>query len=111
MSASKQGGGRPAAAGDRPAALDLATPALDPGEGVADPAMAEGGQPPMVTVPSPHGDSATGKGEEEAVGDEKEKMGLAGGGSPAMEATAAPAAGERRGKGGEPSALIPYRKW
>ncbi|KAG8050552.1 hypothetical protein GUJ93_ZPchr0009g949 [Zizania palustris] len=73
------------------------------GAGVADPAMAEGGQPPTVTAPSPHGGGATGKGEEEAAGVE-EKTGLAGGGSPAMEAAAA-AAGERRGEGGEPSAL------
>ncbi|KAG8091606.1 hypothetical protein GUJ93_ZPchr0012g21796 [Zizania palustris] len=54
---------------------------------------------------------ATGKWEEEAAGDAKEKTGLAEGGSPAMEAaTAAPVAGEMRGEGGEPSALIPCRK-
>ncbi|KAG8048204.1 hypothetical protein GUJ93_ZPchr0008g11523 [Zizania palustris] len=63
--------------------------------------MAEGGQPPVVTVPSPHGGGATGKGEKEAASDEKEKTGLVGGGSPAMEAAAvAPAAGEMRGKEG-----------
>ncbi|KAG8048433.1 hypothetical protein GUJ93_ZPchr0009g2097 [Zizania palustris] len=43
------------------------------GAGAADPAMAEGGQPPIVTTPSPQGGGATGKGEEEAAGVEKVK--------------------------------------
>ncbi|KAG8089268.1 hypothetical protein GUJ93_ZPchr0011g28274 [Zizania palustris] len=107
-------------------APDLVAPASDPDgatAGAVDLAMAaEACRPPMATTSSPQSGGAAGKGEEEAVGVMKVKIGADlerrgkedsgtddGGGSPAMEAAAAPAAGERRGEGGEPRALIPCR--
>ncbi|KAG8050643.1 hypothetical protein GUJ93_ZPchr0009g1454 [Zizania palustris] len=93
---SKQGGGRPTAS--KPGGVGRRRPIWPPRCQIR-------ADPTMVAVPSPHGGGAIGKREEEAVGDEKEKTGLAGGGSPAMEAAVtAPVAGEKRGEGGEPKA-------
>ncbi|KAG8077092.1 hypothetical protein GUJ93_ZPchr0006g46191 [Zizania palustris] len=55
---------------------------------VLDPAVAEGGRPPMAMASSPQGGGAPGNGEEEAADVMKVKTGLAGGGSLAMEAAA-----------------------